>query len=196
MTLIDDLASEALVADSYERVKADLAAVPVEQLLQLNVDVQSAARIILGSLPEIKKLRDRIVKELPSVDIQTFDKLEDYAQALKYAQANQQLASEPQDDGPELETMGKELRDRMIADAQALALYKLFDGQLLDRLKGGNGINNLAEDLELLSQAMLNSWSKIQGKALTPLEDVHTASRIGLRLTHHWPARARPGALG
>jgi len=38
-------------------------------------------------------------------------------------------------------------------------------------------------DLELLSQAMTANWAKIQGKALTPLADVQTASRIGLRLT-------------
>jgi hypothetical protein len=78
---------------------------------------------------------------------------------------------------------GGKLHDRLLADAKALSAYGLFDGKVLDNLKGGNGFNNLAEDLELLSHAMVDGWAKIQGKALTPLEDVQAASRIGLRLT-------------
>ncbi len=184
MNQIADLVKdEALVADGFERVKADLLAVPAERLERVNVDVQSATRTILGALPEIKALRERIVKELPQFDITSFDKLEDYVQAFKYAQSGFQIATEPADELNALTEAGNELRERLLADANALTLYKLFDGSQLEMLKGGNGFNNLAEDLELLSRAMLANWSKIQGKALTPLEDVQTASRIGLRLT-------------
>jgi hypothetical protein len=182
-TIADLVKDEALVAEGFERVKADLAAVPADQLSKVNVDVQSATRTILGALPEIKGLRERIVKELPQFDIASFDKLEDYVQALKFAQSGYQIASEPADELVELTEAGNGLRERLLADAKALALYKLFDGSQLDKLKGGNGFNNLAEDLELLSRAMLANWQKIQGKALTPLEDVQAASRIGLRLT-------------
>lgn len=184
MNAIADLVKdEALVADGFERVKADLLAVPVEKLEKVNVDVQSATRTILGALPEIKALRERIVKELPQFDIASFDKLEDYVQAFKYAQSGYQIATEPSDELSELTEAGNDLRARLLADTNALTLYKLFDGSQLERLKGGNGFNNLAEDLELLSRAMLANWSSIQGKALTTIEDVQTASRIGLRLT-------------
>jgi len=182
-TVADLVSDEALVADGYERVKGDLASLKEEELQPLNLDVQSATRAILGALPEIRGLRDRMVKELPAFDIASFDKLEDYVQALKYAQSGFQIATQPQDGLEELTAAGEELRERLIADAKALSLYKLFDGTQLDNLKGGNGANNLAEDLELLSRAMLANWDKINGKALTPVEDVKTASRIGLRLT-------------
>jgi hypothetical protein len=123
------------------------------------------------------------VKELPSFNVAAFDKLEDYVQALKFAQSGFQIATQPTDDLPVLVEEGGKLHDRLLADAKALALYGLFDSKQLDRLKGGNGVNNLAEDLELLSHAMMDNWPKLQGKALTPLEDVQVASRIGLRLT-------------
>lgn len=173
---------EALVAEGYERVKADLAALRLDDLEQLNVDAQSATRTILGALPEIRGLRERI-KDLPAFDIAAFDKLEDYVQAFRFAQSGFQIATQPVDGFEELTAAGEELRERLEADARALALYKLFDGGQLANLKGGKGVNNLAEDLEMLSRAMLANWDKIQGKALTPLEDVQTASRISLRLT-------------
>jgi hypothetical protein len=171
------------VAESYERVKADLAAVPADQFVQLNLDVQAVARAILGTLPEVRGLRAEIVKQLPAFDVAAFDKLEDYVQALKFAQSGFQIATQPTDDLQALMEEGGNLHDRLLADAKALALYGLFDAKQLEQLKGGNGFNNLAEDLELLSHAMMDSWQKIQGKALTPLEDVQAASRIGLRLT-------------
>lgn len=184
MTEVSKLASdEALVADSYERVKADLAALPSDQFVQLNVDVQFATRTILGSLPEMRTLRERMIKELPAFDVAAFDKLEDYAQALKFAQSGFQIATQPPDDLEALVETGGKLHDRMLADAKALGQYGLFDVKQLDKLKGGNGFNNLAEDLELLSRAMTSAWETIKGKALTPFEDVQTASRIGLRLT-------------
>lgn len=181
--VVDSVKEEALVSDGYERVKGELAALPADELQQLNVDVQTATRTILGALPEMRLLRERLVKELPAFDIAAFDKLEDYAQALRYAQSGFQIATQPVDGFDELVTVGEELRDRLRADANALAHYKLFDGGQLKNLKGGLGANNLAEDLELLSRAMLANWEKIEGKALTSLEDVQTASRIGLRLT-------------
>jgi hypothetical protein len=182
-SILELVGDEALVADSYERVKAELAAVPADEFAPLKLDVQTVARSILGAIPEMRAMRDSIVKQLPAFNVAAFDKLEDYVQALKFAQSGFQIATQPTDDLPVLAEEGGKLFDRLLADAKALALYGLFDSKQLDQLKGGNGINNLAEDLELLSHAMMDNWPKIQGKALTPLEDVQVASRIGLRLT-------------
>lgn len=174
---------EALVADSYERVKGDLAALAVDDLVQVNLDIQLGARTILGALPELRALRERMLKELPAFDLAAFDKLEDYVQALKFAQSGYQIATQPPDDLEQLLSDGAKLKERLLADAKSLSLYGLFDGKTIEQLRGGNGLDNLAVDLELLSRAMTEEWPKIQGKALTPLVDVQTASRIGLRLT-------------
>jgi hypothetical protein len=182
-TIAELVKDEALVADGYERVKGDLAAVPVDQLVQINLDIQQGTRTILGALPEMQALRERIVAELPAFDIAAFDKLEDYVQALRYAQTGFLIASQPPDDLEQLLEDGGKLKARLEADARSLSLYGLFSAKKLEQLKGGNGLDNLAQDLELLSRALMDSWEQIQGKALTPLEDVQTAARIGLRLT-------------
>src|SRR5262245_24979609 len=96
-TILDRVKEEALVADGFERVKNDLMAVPPEQLVQLNVDVQSATRTILGALPELRAFRERLMR-LPDFDIAAFDKLEDYVFALKYSQSNYQTAEQPSDE--------------------------------------------------------------------------------------------------
>lgn len=184
MSTISELAKEgALVKTGYERVKADLAAVPADQLVQVNADVQTITRKILGALPEMQALRDRLVAELPRFDVAAFDKLDDYVQAMKFAQSGFLIATQPPDDLQALTEEGGKLHDRLLADAKALAAYGLFDGNVLANLKGGNGFNNLAEDLELLSHAMIDGWAKLQTKALTPFDDVEAASRIGYRLT-------------
>ena len=41
----------------------------------------------MGALPEIRGSRERIVKELPAVDLAAFDSSEDYVLALSAAQA-------------------------------------------------------------------------------------------------------------
>jgi len=125
---------EALVEESYERVKAELEALEPEGLPPVNLDVQVAVSTILGALPEIRALRERMVKELPAFDIASFDKLEDYAQALAFAQAKFQFATQPPGDFDVVSSEAAKLREKLLANAQALALSGLFDGSSLENL--------------------------------------------------------------
>jgi hypothetical protein len=184
MESIDNLASgEKLAAEAFARVAPDMAALPVEELTQVNLDLQQATGTILGVLPEVAALRERMVKELPAFDIAQFDKLEDYTLALRFAHAAFQTATLPPDDLTELSAEAVALRARLLADATALSLHALLDARKLDQLKGANGIKNVAQDLQMLSQIMQESWPQIQGKSATMAEDLQTASRIGTRLT-------------
>jgi hypothetical protein len=174
---------EALVEEGYERVKSDLDALAPEALIPVNLDVQVAVTTILGALPEIRGLRDRMVRELPAFDVKGFDKLEDYAQALAFAQSKFQFAAQPAGDVDAVSTEASRLREKLVANAQALALSGLFDGNCLEQLKGGNGYKNVAQDLQALSTAMRENWANIQGKSPLTADDVQAASRIALRLT-------------
>jgi hypothetical protein len=109
--------------------------------------------------------------------------LEDYALALRFAHAAFQTATLPPDDLTKLSEEALELRERLVADAKALSLHNLLDPRKLDSLKGANGIKNIAQDLEMLSQIMKASWPQIQGKSATVAEDLELASRISTRVT-------------
>jgi hypothetical protein len=177
-----NLNDEALVSAAYERVKADLAAVKPEEFIQINLDIPTAVSTIIGVLPEVKALRPQIEKELPTFDLAAFDKLEDYAWALSYAQSLYLTATQPPDDLAELGPAATQLRERLLADAGSLANYGLVDSGQLAELKGANGIKNIAQDLQILVIAMQANWANIQGKAPTTAADLDTALRMSARL--------------
>jgi len=184
MESIGNLANdEKLAADAMVRVAPDIATVSDDQLVKINLDLQQATGTILGVIPEVMALRDRIIKELPAFDINFVDKLEDYTLALRFAHAAYQTATKPPDDLADLSEEAVSLRERLLADATALSLHNLLDRRKLEFLKGANGIKNVAQDLQMLSQVLQESWSKIQGKSATTAEDLQAASRIATRLT-------------
>lgn len=87
------------------------------------------------------------------------------------------------------------MRERLLADARALSLHGLFDSRKLEQLKGANGNKNVAQDLQMLSQALQESWPQIQGKSATVAEDLQTASRVSTRLTRVIGLREQGPAL-
>jgi hypothetical protein len=174
---------EKLAAEAMGRIAPDLAKVSQEELTQVNLDLQEATGTILGVMPEVLALRERIVRELPAFDISYLDKLEDYTLALRFAHAAYQTATQPPDDLTELSDEAATLRARLLADATALSHHDLVDGRKLESLKGAKGIKNIAQDLQMLSQILQENWSQIQGKSAIVAEDLQTASRIATRLT-------------
>jgi hypothetical protein len=174
---------EVLVAEAYERIKGELAALKAEEVETPTLDIQAAVRTVLGALPEIKGLRAQLVKELPAFDVAAFDKLEDYALALSRAHARYQIATTSPDELDEVVVEASKARERLIAAARGLVLFGLFDSRKLEQLKHGNGHSNVAEDLQALSAAFEENWAALEGKTPLTLESVKGASRLGLRVT-------------
>jgi hypothetical protein len=182
MTNIEDLHNEKLVTEALERVKDDLAALRPEELVQVNLDIKQAVSTIVGALPEIRALRERFVAELPTFNMSEFDKLEDYAWALSYAQALHLTANGSNHDLELLNEEAIKLRDRLLADATSLSKHGLLDGTPLAELKGVNGYKNVAQDLQVLATMLQAVWPSIQGKSPTQAEDLPLALRTSARL--------------
>jgi len=185
---------EKLAAEAMARIAPEAAALPLEELSKVNLDLQQATATILGVLPEVMALRDRIIKELPAFDITYVDKLEDYTLALRFAHAAYQTAMQPPDALKDLAEEASELRERLLADAQALSLRDLIDPRKLESLKGANGIHNIAQDLQMLSQILHEIWPQIQGKSATSAEELQAASRLATRITRIVGVRAQSSA--
>ncbi|MEI9948722.1 MAG: hypothetical protein WDO74_06995 [Pseudomonadota bacterium] len=178
-----NVSDEVLAQDAFERVKPELAKLAAEELLQVNLDVSAALQTILGVLPEAKALREQMVKELPSFDVASFDRLEDYALALSVTQTAYLVATEPPSDLQPLTDEAIQLRETLLRDAQALARRNLIDGAQLAGLKGVNGYKNIAQDLQILSKILQDAWPSIQGKAATTTDELKTASQMSTRLS-------------
>lgn len=174
---------EVLVAEALERVKGELLALTADEVELPTLDIHAAVKTVLGALPEIKRLRERMVKELPAFDVTGFDKLEDYALALSCAHARYQIATTTPNELEQVVAEATKVRERLIANARGLVLFGLFDARKVEQLKHGNGYSNVAQDLQALSAAFEESWVKIEGKTPLTRESVQAASRLGLRLT-------------
>lgn len=179
---IKGLGEEALIKTVFERVKPELMALQVDELYQVSLDIPAGIATVLGVLPEVRALREQIVKDLPSFDVAQFDKLEDYALALSFAQANYLAATQPPDDLPGLTEEATRLRDTLQAEARALIHRGLVSDAQLAQLSGARGYKNLATDLQVLTSVMQGVWEQIQGKTPTTVEDLDRASRLSTRL--------------
>ena len=182
LSQLTGLGGEALIDEAYARVKPELDALNAEDLQQVNLDVTAAVTTILGLLPEVKALREQIVNQLPTFNILSFDKLEDYALALSFANTIYLKVTQPPDDLAQLNADATKLHDQLLADAQALAQHGLLNGTQLGRLQGGNGYKNLAQDLQLLSSIMREGWDKIVNKSATTADDLKAANQMSVRL--------------
>lgn len=179
---IKGVSEEPLVSAVYERIKPELDALEPGELLHVSLDVAAAIATVFGVLPEVKALRPQIVKELPAYDIARFDKLEDYALALSYTQANYLAAIAPPDDLEALTADCSRMRELLLAEAKTLILRGLLGEGRLEQLKGANGYKNLATDVLVLTSVMQAVWAEVEGKILTTRADLETASRLGTRL--------------
>lgn len=179
---IKGVGDETVVDAAFERIKPELMALEADDLFQVSLDISAGITTVLGVLPEVRALREQIVKELPLFDLVQFDKLEDYALTLGYAQSNYQAAILPPDDLEALTTESTRLRDTLHAEARALIHRGVVSEEQLAQLSGARGYRNLATDLLLLKKVMQAVWSQIEGKTQTTAQELETASRLATRL--------------
>ncbi len=168
--------------EAFAAITADLQALEGELLPSMNLDVRQAITTALGCMPELMPLKSRIVTELPLVDPELFEKMERYALALGHAHTVHLAASTPSQPIPEMTEELKRIYTRLEADARALALRGLLDGERLAYLAGVNGPRNTAASTFLLVELFRKSWDKLVGKCGTTLAELDEAERLAERL--------------
>lgn len=164
---------------AFERVEAEIRALPEGALLPVNLDVPSVVATALGALPEILAFRERFLA-LEDVDATRGDKLRDYGFALLHTQTAYRGATGPTD---RTASMAEELlviRDQLFSDAQTLGKRKLIDLTRVEKYRSGLGFKNLALDVNGLVQILRENASAIAGKtAVTSQELDHAAQLAG-----------------
>lgn len=167
--------------EAFERVLPEIEAFPESELAAMNVDVPQAVTSVLGSWKEIASLRERVVSELPKLDMSMFDKVEAYALATGHAHTLYMAASSPT--GMQaLADEAAQLREVLYSDAVALSKRGLIDGQRLKELKGPQGYRNLAFDLFALKAMMREKWSELQSKTAIQVKELERAGKLADQL--------------
>jgi len=175
-------------SDASAKKRAELFA---DALVPINLDVQLVVNTVLTAAPGLRSLRDDIAAYLKDFDVEQFDSIRTYAEALAFAHTAYLAASAPPDTLPQLAARAMELRDQLLADSTALARRNLVDGKRLQELKGGNGYLNVGSDLGVLVSMLRDRWSDVKGKSAIQQAEVDEAERLFERVTNAYAERAQ-----
>jgi hypothetical protein len=186
--------AELPVDDVFESVKPEMDALRTDELLPIKLDLAAAVTTVLGVLPELRALREQVVKELPAFNLVRFDKLEAYALALAHAHAAFLSATQQPDDLDELVESAVESRETLLAEVKLLVQHGIVNDEPLALLKGAKGYKNIASDLVTLTNVLRATWPRIEGKIFTTAQDLDRAVEASSRLLHIVALRERAPA--
>jgi hypothetical protein len=176
-------ASPETAAGAYERVAAELDALPAERVGTINIDVSTAVATVVGASAKLAELRPDVVARLPNHPIEAIDKLTDYALAALYAHLQtfgRQLASP--DRVHELLAEAAPLRQRLLAVADMLASLGMLEHDPVAAIRAGSGHLDTANDLIALSALFTNEWERLHNRVPLDPAELDRAARLGTEL--------------
>jgi hypothetical protein len=164
---------------AFTRVRAEIEALPRDEVRRLTVHVPAASMLALGALPKMLAFREAMRAAFTSPPVEALDKLEDYA--LAAARAHARVL--PHDEGEtNLRVLLKEagpLRERLLLNAESLASFGLLNAKKVAAIRRGTGHLDTAQALSALGLLYVDAWPALASK--TPLErgDVERAIELG-----------------
>ncbi len=170
------LANEQAPSIDSDQIQADLATLPADSVMQVNLDIEGMVSTIAGATPKILALLPDIVR-LPFFDAPGLQKLELYAFALHDAHLRFLGGTESPEELRVLVESGSAQVDNLRSDSSALIQRKLLGAQSLAGLQGLTGYKNIATDLGLLSTVLQANWQTIQGKCAITAEELVQAQK-------------------
>jgi hypothetical protein len=165
----------------FQRVEAEIQALPERDLMAVNLDVPSAVATVLGALPGIRALRSTF-EQLLGFDIARFDKLRDYTLALGHTHGMFRGATGSTDVVTTLAEDVTAVRDVLEADAMALAKRKILDEVQVTKLMGGSGYKNIAFEVVGLVGLFREHWDAIKGRSALQEEELEHGGQLAQQL--------------
>jgi hypothetical protein len=162
---------------AYNRVKAELDALKVEDLAIVNVDVVSAASIALGVSDRILAFRDRMAK-LPEFEIRCVDNLVDYIKATWYAYVTNLPEPEPADAEQMIQEVAA-LRAKLLRWAGPLVEEGYFEAAAIAKIREGSGNKDTPSDLVALVGLYRAKWPEIRDMCNVTEENLARGAQIG-----------------
>jgi hypothetical protein len=159
-----DVDGQAQFEEAFKRVEPELIALSPDEIAPINLEIASAVATVLFLWEGILKLRDTIVRELIGFDIVRFDKLEDYAMALGYANTTYLIATQPPDELQDIHDESAAMRETLHTDTLALIRRGFIKEASIKELRGSIGYKNIAIDLQILASVLKANWPTIEGK--------------------------------
>lgn len=188
---LPDFTDEVLAQRTLSRRLPELEALARRELLRINLDLHSAAATACAALPQLEALRSLIDRTWRDFDFSLFEQLADYAVLLNYSHNRFLTLSETLRDARAASGRAVLLRQRLLADATALALRGYLDQERVDALHAPGKRRQLADELELLAALFEERWSQVKSKCAVELANLTDARELAALLRRAGGKRAR-----
>lgn len=172
----------SIYRQAFEQVKAEIAAIPEHEFLNISLDIPATVITAQGVYPEVIALRDEFLRHLPTFDIAKVDKLETYALAMFCAQADHKAATEPSASVAELVNAAVSTRAVLLADVNSLIAHGLLAPGVIGGLQGTNGYKNVMMDLGTLTGILRKYAAKVAGRTSIRPEELAEAEDLASKL--------------
>lgn len=112
--------------DALAAVRDEALRLDAGDLRKVKVDIPSAAITVRGCLPALRKLRPDVAAAFRGLDLDQYDKIELYTQALTQAHGAYLAAERPVASVPALTEALKETRTTLLSDMRAAVRRRLI----------------------------------------------------------------------
>ncbi len=181
---------------AFARRAAVIAAVPVDQIVPINVDVPFVLTTVLAAMDGIRARRAEIVARLPAFDVTILDDLEDDVLALGEAHLAWRTATTPPESLPELSAEAMRRRDQLRVHADSLVAAGLLDASSLQGARNPGGYHGMAMSLLGLCRVLRSSWTTFEGSTPLRASDLVEAQAAADRMVRALTARrVSPGVI-
>ncbi len=162
-------------------VMDELMALDARTLLPVNLDVTSAAVVVLGAVPEIQKQRMALVALVGEVMVEPIDRLELIARAALQAHARHRAIESGADIAP-LVALVTDRRDLLRAEVRSLIARKLLPPGVAEELAQAHGHKNVSFDVLQLAAALRETWDAVKDKTGLTIDEVVEAEAAANQL--------------
>lgn len=167
---------------SYDRVRAEIMAVPDLALTNINVDIPSAIATVLANATTIAGLRDTIAQDLPSTDLTRFDRLLDYAQALAYLQTDYMHVEATVKALPGMYEEALKFRETVLSVGKVLTKLQLIESSVFEEAGSVQGHRNVGYELGNLCMRLLERYPSIAGRSALTEEQLVRGKTLASKL--------------
>lgn len=162
---------------AFNRVQAAMQALPADQLRRINVYVPAAVALAIGVRPKLLGLRGAMLT-LPG-GAEAVDNLQEYGLAVLYAHALTLPFGEGETTLRTLADEAMPLRERLLASAELLVHFRIFDAKHVAAIRSGSGYLDTAQGLTALATLFRTSWAQVSSQTPVTMAEVDRAGQLG-----------------
>lgn len=164
--------------DAHRLMAPRAQSIPLNELLAVNIDIETAVTIAIGTAARVQELRQAVQEQLPTFDISVLDRLMTVAQAAGQAQVSWLASDAPRDKVPALSIRCQAARQRLDDHVIALAARGiLLRGGYHHLMRSTEGLP-LAKDLGKLTRRLRNAWDELEFEGQRERRDLQRAEEL------------------